>query len=57
MTQINENLGQGGRYVDCTMLYHTRTEETLCRADLVCHWEDTDGIIQEVYANVSIHSC
>lgn len=33
-TQINENLGQGGR------------------ADLVCHWEDSDTVVQEVYANV-----
>lgn len=36
-TQINENLGQGGR------------------ADLVCHWEDSDTVIQEVYANVRGH--
>ncbi|KIP12837.1 hypothetical protein PHLGIDRAFT_27201 [Phlebiopsis gigantea 11061_1 CR5-6] len=36
MTQINENLGQGGR------------------ADLVCHWEDTDAIVQEMFANDSI---
>ncbi|GLB33639.1 putative tctex-1 family protein [Lyophyllum shimeji] len=33
LTQINENLGQGGR------------------ADMVCHWEDTDVVAQEMYAN------
>ncbi|KAI0786353.1 hypothetical protein C8Q75DRAFT_808347 [Abortiporus biennis] len=36
MTQINENLGQGGR------------------ADLACHWEDSDAVVQEVFANDSI---
>ncbi|KAI0637828.1 hypothetical protein C8Q77DRAFT_1153536 [Trametes polyzona] len=36
LTQINENLGQGGR------------------ADLVCHWEDSDAVAQEVFANDSI---
>ncbi|GJE84635.1 dynein light chain Tctex-type family protein [Phanerochaete sordida] len=36
MTQINENLGQGGR------------------ADVVCHWEDTDAVAQEMFANESI---
>ncbi|KAH9951786.1 hypothetical protein B0H21DRAFT_684837, partial [Amylocystis lapponica] len=36
MTQINENLGQGGR------------------ADMVCHWEDSDVVAQEVYSNNSI---
>ncbi|EKM59685.1 uncharacterized protein PHACADRAFT_137765 [Phanerochaete carnosa HHB-10118-sp] len=36
MTQINENLGQGGR------------------ADMVCHWEDTDTVAQEMFANESI---
>ncbi|KAF8520090.1 hypothetical protein JB92DRAFT_2709531 [Gautieria morchelliformis] len=35
-TQINENLGQGGR------------------ADLVCHWEDSDAVAQEVFANDSL---
>ncbi|KAI0663062.1 hypothetical protein C8Q70DRAFT_490500 [Cubamyces menziesii] len=34
LTQINENLGQGGR------------------ADLVCHWEDSDAVAQEVFANL-----
>ncbi|TRM68256.1 hypothetical protein BD626DRAFT_534375 [Schizophyllum amplum] len=33
LTQINENLGQGGR------------------ADLVCHWEDSDAVAQEVFSN------
>ncbi|KAF7313669.1 hypothetical protein HMN09_00523500 [Mycena chlorophos] len=33
MTQINENLGQGGR------------------ADLVCHWEDADVVVQEMFSN------
>ncbi|RDB22642.1 hypothetical protein Hypma_010376 [Hypsizygus marmoreus] len=33
LTQINENLGQGGR------------------ADMVCHWEDTDVVAQEMYSN------
>ncbi|KAL0949630.1 hypothetical protein HGRIS_009675 [Hohenbuehelia grisea] len=36
LTQINENLGQGGR------------------ADMACHWEDTDAVAQEVYANDSL---
>ncbi|OCH88288.1 hypothetical protein OBBRIDRAFT_93284 [Obba rivulosa] len=36
MTQINENLGQGGR------------------ADMVCHWEDSDAVAQEIYSNTSI---
>lgn len=36
MTQINENLGQGGR------------------ADMVCHWEDSDAVAQEIYSNNSI---
>lgn len=35
-TQINENLGQGGR------------------AGLVCHWEDSDACIQEMYTNDSL---
>ncbi|KAF5387804.1 hypothetical protein D9615_000238 [Tricholomella constricta] len=34
LTQVNENLGQGGR------------------ADMVCHWEDTDVVAQEMYANL-----
>jgi len=36
MTQINENLGQGGR------------------ADMVCHWEDSDAVAQEIFSNNSI---
>ncbi|KAK7695675.1 hypothetical protein QCA50_000311 [Cerrena zonata] len=36
MTQINENLGQGGR------------------ADMVCHWEDSDCVTQEVFYNDAI---
>ncbi|EIN10666.1 hypothetical protein PUNSTDRAFT_112491 [Punctularia strigosozonata HHB-11173 SS5] len=36
MTQINENLGQGGR------------------ADMACHWEDTDTVAQEVFVNDSL---
>ncbi|KDQ64798.1 hypothetical protein JAAARDRAFT_145920 [Jaapia argillacea MUCL 33604] len=36
LTQINENLGQGGR------------------ADMVCHWEDSDVVAQEVFFNDSI---
>ncbi|KAL1723532.1 hypothetical protein EV715DRAFT_246119 [Schizophyllum commune] len=36
LTQINENLGQGGR------------------ADLVCHWEDSDIVAQEVFTNHSL---
>ncbi|EPQ59562.1 hypothetical protein GLOTRDRAFT_136406 [Gloeophyllum trabeum ATCC 11539] len=36
LTQINENLGQGGR------------------ADMVCHWEDSDTVAQEVFFNDSI---
>ncbi|KAJ7591245.1 hypothetical protein C8J56DRAFT_783308 [Mycena floridula] len=36
LTQINENLGQGGR------------------ADLVCHWEDSDAVVQEVFSNDSL---
>ncbi|THV08724.1 hypothetical protein K435DRAFT_22226 [Dendrothele bispora CBS 962.96] len=36
LTQINENLGQGGR------------------ADMVCHWEDSDTVAQEVFVNDSL---
>ncbi|KAF5369881.1 hypothetical protein D9758_001211 [Tetrapyrgos nigripes] len=36
MTQINENLGQGGR------------------ADMVCHWEDSDRVAQEIFSNDSL---
>ncbi|KAI0027067.1 hypothetical protein K488DRAFT_81239 [Vararia minispora EC-137] len=36
LTQINENLGQGGR------------------ADMVCHWEDTDAVVQEVFISDSL---
>ncbi|TFK56082.1 hypothetical protein OE88DRAFT_1731710 [Heliocybe sulcata] len=36
LTQINENLGQGGR------------------ADMVCHWEDSDTVAQEVFYNVRV---
>ncbi|PCH41415.1 hypothetical protein WOLCODRAFT_137381 [Wolfiporia cocos MD-104 SS10] len=36
MTQINENLGQGGR------------------ADMVCHWEDSDVVAREMFANNSL---
>ncbi|KAF5393727.1 hypothetical protein D9757_000175 [Collybiopsis confluens] len=36
LTQINENLGQGGR------------------ADMVCHWEDSDTVAQEVFVNVNV---
>ncbi|PWN48711.1 hypothetical protein IE53DRAFT_347023 [Violaceomyces palustris] len=35
-TQLQENLGQGGR------------------ADLACHWEDTDSVTQEIFANDSL---
>ncbi|KAJ7781410.1 hypothetical protein B0H16DRAFT_1498312 [Mycena metata] len=36
LTQINENLGQGGR------------------ADMACHWEDSDTVVQEMYSNDSL---
>ncbi|ETW84327.1 hypothetical protein HETIRDRAFT_123936 [Heterobasidion irregulare TC 32-1] len=36
LTQINENLGQGGR------------------ADMICHWEDSDTVVQEVLVNDSL---
>lgn len=36
LTQINENLGQGGR------------------ADMACHWEDSDIVAQEVFVNKSL---
>ncbi|KAF8897370.1 hypothetical protein BD779DRAFT_1667360 [Infundibulicybe gibba] len=36
LTQINENLGQGGR------------------ADVACHWEDTDMVAQEMFSNDSL---
>lgn len=26
---------------------------TVYRADVVCHWEDTDAVAQEMFANVS----
>ncbi|KAF8211300.1 hypothetical protein K438DRAFT_1807079 [Mycena galopus ATCC 62051] len=36
LTQINENLGQGGR------------------ADMACHWEDSDAVVQEMFSNDSL---
>ncbi|KAI0316993.1 hypothetical protein OF83DRAFT_1164106 [Amylostereum chailletii] len=36
LTQINENLGQGGR------------------ADMVCHWEDSDAVVQEMLVTDSL---
>ncbi|KAJ7507581.1 hypothetical protein B0H11DRAFT_1967777 [Mycena galericulata] len=36
LTQINENLGQGGR------------------ADMACHWEDSDIVVQELFSNDSL---
>ncbi|KAF7352933.1 hypothetical protein MVEN_01260600 [Mycena venus] len=36
LTQINENLGQGGR------------------ADMACHWEDSDVVVQEIFSNDSL---
>ncbi|KAJ7095226.1 hypothetical protein B0H15DRAFT_98253 [Mycena belliarum] len=36
LTQINENLGQGGR------------------ADMACHWEDSDTVVQELFSNDSL---
>ncbi|KAI0069024.1 hypothetical protein BV25DRAFT_1866886 [Artomyces pyxidatus] len=36
LTQINENLGQGGR------------------ADMACHWEDSDAVVQEMFVNDSL---
>ncbi|KAA1466148.1 hypothetical protein DENSPDRAFT_768607 [Dentipellis sp. KUC8613] len=36
LTQINENLGQGGR------------------ADMVCHWEDSDAVVREMFVNDSL---
>ncbi|KAI0049572.1 hypothetical protein FA95DRAFT_1488867 [Auriscalpium vulgare] len=36
LTQINENLGQGGR------------------ADMACHWEDSDAVVQEMLVNDSL---
>ncbi|KAK7061578.1 hypothetical protein R3P38DRAFT_2830263 [Favolaschia claudopus] len=36
LTQINENLGQGGR------------------ADMACHWEDSDVVVQEMFSNDSL---
>ncbi|KAI0728734.1 hypothetical protein C8Q72DRAFT_358138 [Fomitopsis betulina] len=36
MTQIHENLGQGGR------------------ADMACHWEDSDAAAREMFVNNSI---
>ncbi|KAG8712158.1 hypothetical protein FRC08_014975 [Ceratobasidium sp. 394] len=35
-TQINENLGQGGR------------------ANMTCHWEDSDAVAQEMFVNDSL---
>ncbi|KAI0334743.1 hypothetical protein GY45DRAFT_1317762 [Cubamyces sp. BRFM 1775] len=61
LTQINENLGQGGRYVRSHCMHGirltmARRHHSLhpSRADLVCHWEDSDAVAQEVYANDSI---
>ena len=52
LTQINENLGQGGRCVSTNSLSYHRLTYAVCRADLVCHWEDSDIVAQEVFTNV-----
>ncbi|KAF8485015.1 hypothetical protein DFH94DRAFT_623859 [Russula ochroleuca] len=36
LTQVNENVGQGGR------------------ADVACHWEDSDTVVQEVLVTDSL---
>lgn len=52
LTQINENLGQGGRCVLILRLLLCHAHD-LDSADMVCHWEDTDVVAQEMYSNVS----
>jgi len=54
-TQINENLGQGGRYelfIRVNLIPITSLTLLVYSADMVCHWEDSDTVAQEVYANV-----
>jgi hypothetical protein len=53
-TSLSENLGQAGR---CVLLPHLPfrpgRDALTSRADLSCHWEDTDVAIQEMFSNVS----
>jgi hypothetical protein len=53
-TQIYEKLGQGGRLVALLLnLILLFTLVISCRADLTCHWEDTDTVAQAMFDNVS----
>jgi hypothetical protein len=52
LTQINENLGQGGRSVFYLPLFGELHQTPLYRADMACHWEDSDTVIQELFSNV-----
>jgi hypothetical protein len=52
LTQINENLGQGGRCVFCLFFLAWHPLSVLRSADMVCHWEDSDTVAQEMFVNV-----
>ena len=51
-TSLSENLGQAGRWV-LGLLSDAGDNDLTDRADLSCHWEDTDVAIQEMFSNVS----
>ena len=52
-TQITENMGQGIRYLLCVAQRYPTILVGL-RADLRCHWEDSDLVVQEVYTNACV---
>jgi hypothetical protein len=52
LTQINENLGQGGRCVVCLFSAVGHPLNVPRSADMVCHWEDSDTVAQEMFVNV-----
>ena len=53
LTQINENLGQGGRCANPYKLvaYMSVTKN---RVDILCHWQEGDCVAQEMFTNVSV---
>lgn len=53
LTQVNENLGQGGRY-ECAKLHCIYEMLTLFRVDILCHWQEGDCVAQEMFTNVSV---
>jgi hypothetical protein len=43
----------------CSRMYSgcMLTVSSVCRADVVCHWEDTDAVAQEMFATVRVSLC